>query len=90
MEELLSQIKKALESNLYLVALQSTLTLPDICSGLTNENGKSDRNDYIKWYADYQEKPLYPYDFDIWQYTSSGKVHGIQGNVDLNIQMISK
>ena len=27
---------------------------------------------------------------DIWQYTSSGKVDGINGNVDLNIQMISK
>ena len=47
-------------------------------------------NDYIKWYADYQEKPLYPYDFDIWQYTESGKVDGIEGNVDLDICFIKK
>ena len=26
-------------------------------------------NNYQKWYADYQEKPLYPYAFTIWQYT---------------------
>lgn len=47
-------------------------------------------NDYIKWYADYQEKPLYPYDFDIWQYTESGKIDGIEGNVDLDICFIKK
>ena len=42
------------------------------------------------WYADYRRYPQTPYHFDIWQYTSSGKVDGINGNVDLNIQMISK
>lgn len=42
-------------------------------------------NDYEKWYADYMEKPLYPYDFNIWQYTENGKVDGIAGNVDINI-----
>lgn len=47
-------------------------------------------NDYIKWYADYQEKPIYPYDFNIWQYTESGKVNGINTNVDINIQFINK
>lgn len=50
MEELLKQIKKALECKLYLVALQATLTLPDICSGLSSKNGKSNKWDYIKWY----------------------------------------
>lgn len=47
-------------------------------------------NDYNKWYADYQEKPLYPYDFDIWQYTETGKMDGIEGNVDLDICFIKK
>lgn len=47
-------------------------------------------NDYNKWYADYQEKPLYPYEFDIWQYTESGNINGIAGNVDINIQFIKK
>lgn len=42
-------------------------------------------NNYDKWYADYQEKPLYPYDFSLWQYTESGKVNGIEGNVDMDL-----
>lgn len=47
-------------------------------------------NDYQKWYADYLEIPLYPYDFSFWQYTETGKVNGIDGNVDINIQFIKK
>ncbi|MCR5201469.1 MAG: glycoside hydrolase family 25 protein [Lachnospiraceae bacterium] len=42
------------------------------------------------WYADYQEKPQSPYDFEFWQYTEKGTVPGIEGAVDLNIQMIEK
>lgn len=42
------------------------------------------------WYADYSRYPQTPYHFTMWQYTSSGKVDGIKGNVDLNIQMIDK
>lgn len=45
-------------------------------------------NNYQKWYADYQEEPLYPYDFSFWQYTEKGEVPGINGYVDLNIQFI--
>ena len=47
-------------------------------------------NKYNKWYADYQEQPIYPYEFDIWQYTETGKMEGIEGVVDLNIQLIKK
>lgn len=47
-------------------------------------------NDYNKWYADYQEKPIYPYDFDMWQYSETGKIDGIEGNVDLDICFIKK
>lgn len=46
--------------------------------------------DYPIWYADYEEYPQTPYHFEIWQYSSEGTVDGIQGNVDLNIQMIKK
>jgi len=42
------------------------------------------------WYADYSRFPQTPYHFDMWQFTSSGKVDGIQGNIDLNIQMLQK
>lgn len=46
--------------------------------------------EYPIWYADYEEYPQTPYHFDIWQYSNEGTVDGIQGNVDLNIQMIKK
>ncbi len=40
------------------------------------------------WYADYNRYPQTPYHFSIWQYTDKGKVDGIDGYVDLDIQMI--
>lgn len=42
---------------------------------------------YEKWFAYYIYPVYFPYDFAIWQYTSEGKVDGIDGNVDLNISM---
>lgn len=40
---------------------------------------------YDKWFAQYFKQPFFPYDFAMWQYTSSGRVSGIEGNVDLNM-----
>lgn len=47
-------------------------------------------SDYPVWYADYGPLPQTPYDFVMWQYTSSGTVDGIKGRVDLNIQFVGK
>lgn len=41
--------------------------------------------EYDFWLAQYNEKPTYCYDYQIWQYASDGTVPGIKGNVDLNI-----
>jgi len=41
--------------------------------------------EYDFWYAYYGDDIYYPYQFSMWQYTSSGKVDGIKGNADLNI-----
>ena len=41
--------------------------------------------DYEFWYADYQDKPIYPYQYRMWQYTEKGSVPGIEGNVDINL-----
>ncbi|MBQ2981514.1 MAG: glycoside hydrolase family 25 protein [Lachnospiraceae bacterium] len=38
-----------------------------------------------KWYAYYGDQLYFPYDVSIWQYTSNGKVDGVNGVVDLNI-----
>jgi GH25 family lysozyme M1 (1,4-beta-N-acetylmuramidase) len=40
---------------------------------------------YAKWLAQYYKTPAYPYAFSIWQFTSSGSVAGIKGNVDLDL-----
>ena len=41
--------------------------------------------EYDFWYADYHELPQCPYEYKIWQYSETGEVPGIKGNVDLNI-----
>lgn len=42
---------------------------------------------YEKWFAYYQNPLYFPYEFSIWQYTATGKVKGISGDVDLNVSM---
>ena len=42
-------------------------------------------NKYKVWLAHYTDKTNYAGKYNIWQYTSNGKVNGIQGRVDLNI-----
>ena len=42
-------------------------------------------SEYELWYAYYGDNIYYPYHFTMWQYTSSGKVNGITGTVDMNI-----
>lgn len=42
-------------------------------------------SDYPLWYAAYNTTPEFYYSFDIWQYTSSGAVDGINGRVDMNL-----
>ena len=47
-------------------------------------------DDYRIWLAEYRSTPLYTGYYDMWQYTSKGKVDGIEGNVDLNISYMGK
>ena len=42
---------------------------------------------YEKWFAYYDDTVYFPYDFGIWQYSSTGSVDGIKGDVDLNVCM---
>ena len=52
-----------------------------------NNNLYADRldNQYCIWLAEYRSVPLYQGYYQMWQYTSKGKVDGISGNVDMNI-----
>ncbi len=45
---------------------------------------------YRIWLAEYRSTPLYSGYYDMWQYTSKGKIDGIEGNVDLNISYMGK
>ena len=44
--------------------------------------------DYKIWYADYEELPQTPYDYAYWQYSDTGHVDGVRGNVDLDIEIL--
>ena len=39
---------------------------------------------YSLWVARYGSKPTYATNYDVWQYSDSGKVNGINGNVDMD------
>ena len=42
---------------------------------------------YPRWVALYSNHMNYPYSFIMWQYTKTGKVPGINGDVDINIYL---
>jgi len=46
--------------------------------------------EYPKWLASYSLPLYYPYDFEILQYSESGKLTGIKEKVDLNLQLRKK
>lgn len=43
--------------------------------------------DYDLWLAEYDSKPDFFYHFDLWQYSHTGHVDGIEGNVDLDLDL---
>ncbi|MGN1002840.1 MAG: GH25 family lysozyme [Oscillospiraceae bacterium] len=43
---------------------------------------------YPAWLANYAQVPNYIYDYQMWQYSSSGSVDGISTRVDLNIAFV--
>lgn len=45
---------------------------------------------YDFWFAQYSEQPDFYYNFQMWQYTSSGKVDGVDGNVDLDVWILPR
>ncbi len=43
---------------------------------------------YKTWYAFYSDFMYFPYQVDSWQYSNTGSVPGIKGNVDLNVRFV--
>lgn len=53
MNELISQVRRALDSELYYLALYVTLTLPDTLRALQSENGYATSDKYEEWFDEY-------------------------------------
>ncbi len=55
---------------------------------ILNNLNRDELNDQKVWLAEYRQTPEYDGHYDMWQYTSSGAVAGIEGRVDLNISYL--
>lgn len=53
-------------------------------SWLENQLDMSQLDEYAVWLAQYASQPTYKGAYGMWQYSSTGKVNGISGNVDMN------
>ena len=53
-------------------------------SGFKDMMNINELTDYDKWVARYGAKPSYVISYGMWQTTSSGRVNGYNGNLDLN------
>ena len=58
-------------------------------SWLNNQLNSSELDRFDKWVAQWNTSCTYKRPYGIWQYTDSGKVNGINGNVDMNIAYIN-
>ena len=46
--------------------------------------------EYPFWLALYSDRMTYPYRIEMWQYTDSGRVPGIEGKVDINLYFVDE
>jgi hypothetical protein len=53
-------------------------------SWLNNNLDMSKLSKYKVWVAQYYDRVTYNGSYEVWQYTSKGRVDGIKGNVDMN------
>ena len=53
-------------------------------SWLENQLDMAQLSEYAVWLAQYASQPTYKGEYGMWQYSSTGKVDGISGNVDMN------
>ena len=53
MKNLLEQIEKGLDNNLYYLSLFAALSIPDICGAIDSENGEANKDKYVQWFNKY-------------------------------------
>lgn len=56
---------------------------------LSSKMNVSSLGSYRIWLAQYASAPTYSGRYEMWQYSSTGRISGISGNVDLNISYLS-
>ena len=61
MEQLLTEIQIALANKLYFIALQATLTIPDICGAIESDDGIARGGKYCNWYNKYAKPRISPH-----------------------------
>ena len=44
--------------------------------------------DNVTWLAEYADKTSYGATYQLWQYSSGGRIHGIEGRVDMNLSWL--
>lgn len=49
-----------------------------------------DLADVELWFAEYEDVPSFRYHFTMWQYSATGRVKGINGNVDMNLYFVPR
>ena len=57
---------------------------------LNDQVDMEELSSYKTWLAEYAEVPEYDGYYHMWQYTSKGKIDGIEGNVDMNISYMGR
>ncbi|MCL2050990.1 MAG: glycoside hydrolase family 25 protein [Lachnospiraceae bacterium] len=57
-------------------------------SWLYNQLEMARLSEHIVWLAEYRDIPQYSGYYQLWQYTSRGRIDGIEGNVDLNLSYL--
>lgn len=55
---------------------------------LNNNLDVKQLDNHVIWLAEYRAVPEYAGKYEMWQYTSSGTVNGIEGRVDLNVSYL--
>jgi len=53
MIDLVNELKQCFSNKLYRIALNTALTIPDVCSALQSPSGKTKDNKYIAWFNKY-------------------------------------
>jgi hypothetical protein len=59
MEAITREIERALDAELYYLAVAVSLSLPDVCAGLQSQSGQTGPSKYRKWYDEWLA-PQYP------------------------------